>query len=95
MNTRTVVKKIPAFTARRRFGQLLHEVEVKGDRYVVERHGEPVAALVPMAVYEQWQRSRAAFFAKMHQAAERASLSEDQASVLADAAIADVRKHHS
>jgi prevent-host-death family protein len=95
MNTSTVVKKIPAFAARRRFGQLLHEVEVKGDRYVVERHGEPVAALVPMAVYEQWQRSRTAFFAKMHKGAERANLSEDEASALADAAIADVRKHHS
>jgi prevent-host-death family protein len=95
MNTSTVDKKIPAFTARRQFGQLLHGVEVKGDRYVVERHGEPVAALVPMAVYEQWQRSRAAFFAKMRKAAEHADLSEDEASALADAAIANVRRHRS
>jgi prevent-host-death family protein len=94
MNTSPVAKRIQAFTARRQFGRLLHEVEVKGDRYVVERHGEPVAALVPMAVYEQWQRSRAAFFAKMRQAAERANLSEDEASTLADTAIADVRKRH-
>jgi prevent-host-death family protein len=95
MNTRSVTKKIPAFTARRRFGQLLHEVEVKGDRYVVERHGEPVAALVPMAMYEQWQRARSAFFAKLRQAAAHADLSEDEASALADAAVQQVRKHHS
>jgi prevent-host-death family protein len=94
MNTGILDKKVPAFAARRQFGQLLHEVEVKGDRYVVERHGEPVAALVPIEVYKQWKRAREAFFTKIREAAERANLPEEEASALADEAIREVRKRH-
>ena len=55
-------KTIAAFEARRKFGKILQEVAGKGDRFVVERHGEPVAAVVPMEVYENWKRQRTEFF---------------------------------
>lgn len=55
-------KTIPAYEARRQFGKMIREVESKGDSYVVERHGEPVAAVVPLQVYENWKRSKERLF---------------------------------
>jgi len=49
-------KMVGAFEARRQLGKILKEVSGKGDRYVVEYHGEPVAAVVPIELYEQWKR---------------------------------------
>jgi prevent-host-death family protein len=72
-------KVIAAFDARRKFGEVLNAVTVRGDRFVVERHGEAVAAVVPMHVYEQWKRQRDAFFAKWEEVAERVDLPEEQA----------------
>ncbi|MGI8420377.1 MAG: type II toxin-antitoxin system Phd/YefM family antitoxin [Candidatus Levyibacteriota bacterium] len=94
MNTSVVDKTVPAFAARRQFGELLHNVEIRGDRFVVERHGEPVAALVPIEVYKQWQRGRAAFFAKIRQTAEQANVPEDEAYELAAKAVREVRSRH-
>lgn len=52
MQTTQNTKIIPAFEARRKFGKLLQGI-LKGDKYVVERNGEKVAAVVPIEVYEQ------------------------------------------
>ncbi len=76
-------RTIGAFDARRQFGKVLNEVIAKGDRYVVERHGEPVAALVPIELYKQWKRSRDAFFARMAEMAATAGMSDDEAMALA------------
>lgn len=84
-------KLIGAFEARRQLGKILKEVSGKGDRYVVEYHGEPVAAVVPMHLYEQWKRRREAFFDKMRLTAELANVSEEEAMTLAQEAIQVVR----
>lgn len=72
-------KVIGAFEARRQFGKMLNDVNGKGDRIVVERHGEAIAAVVPMSVYRQWQQQRAAFFDQMRAIAERVDLTPEQA----------------
>jgi prevent-host-death family protein len=93
MNISAIDKIIPAFTARRQFGKILHDVEMTGAPIVVERHGEPVAAVVPMRIYQQWKRRREALFAKLRLAAERANLSEEEANALAAEAVRAVRRH--
>jgi len=85
-------RAIAAFTARRQFGQLLDQVMARGDQFVVERNGKPVAALVPIDVYEQWKASREAFFDNLRQIAERVNLPEDDAMDLANEAVAAVRR---
>ena len=60
-------KTVAAFEARRKFGKILQEVAGKGDRFVVERHGEPVAAVVPIAIYERWKKERREFFDTIRQ----------------------------
>ena len=84
-------KTIGAFEARRQFGKIIHEVVANGDKYVVERHGEPVVAVVPMRVYEQWKQQRDAFFQHAQETAERSNLSPEEADRLAQEAVAAVR----
>lgn len=39
--------QLPASEARRRFADILNEVEFKGGRVVLDRRGKPIAAVVP------------------------------------------------
>lgn len=83
---------IGAVEARRNFGKILHEVETERGQFVVERNGEPVAAVVPVKLYRQWQRRREAFFETMRLAAERSGVaSEEEAMGLALEAQRSVR----
>ncbi len=72
-------KTIAAFEARRKFGKILQEVAGKGDKFVVERHGEPVAAVVPMEVYENWKRQRTEFFDLIRSMQQEANLDPEEA----------------
>jgi prevent-host-death family protein len=84
-------KAIAAFEARRKFGKILNDVVAKGDRFIVERHGEPVAAVVPIGVYEQWKRARESFFDRMEAIGRRVDMPEDEAEQLVQEAIGAVR----
>jgi prevent-host-death family protein len=57
-----VVKKVNALKARQNLGQLLEEVYYKGDQYVIERAGRPMAAVVPVWQLEEWQKRRERLF---------------------------------
>lgn len=89
-------KTIAAFDARRQFGKVLRDVETRGDSFVVERHGEPVAAVVPLRIYEQWKQERDEFFALLHKAQQNSAeqypeMTEEMAMELALEAVAAVR----
>jgi prevent-host-death family protein len=87
-----VEKTISAFAARRGFGRVLDDVVARGDRVIVERHGTPVAAVVPIAEYARWQRDRDAFFDRLEAVARQAAVPEDEAERLVAAAVKAVRK---
>jgi prevent-host-death family protein len=53
-----VLKKISAMKARQNLGQLLNEVSIRGDSYVIERAGKPLAALVDIESFQQLQREQ-------------------------------------
>src|SRR5215510_3271158 len=61
--SQSMLKKVNALKARQKFGQILEEVYYKGDQYVIERAGKPMAAVVPLWQLEEWQKRRAQFFA--------------------------------
>lgn len=84
-------KTIAACDARRQFGKILTDVLTHGDRFVVERDGQPVAAVVPIEVYEQCKKVRSVFFARARAAAQRANLSPDEADQLAEEAVRAMR----
>lgn len=83
-----MLKKISAMKARQNLGQLLNEVSIRGDAYIIERAGKPLAALVDMARFQQlqedqeaalqavriiWEKMRGADIQKMQEALEDAS----------------------
>jgi prevent-host-death family protein len=55
-----MLKKISAMKARQNLGQLLNEVSIRGDAYVIERAGKPLAALVDMERFKQLQEDQSA-----------------------------------
>lgn len=87
-------KIIAAFDARRNFGKILQGVVANGDRFIVERHGEKVAAVVPMKVYEQWKKGREEFFSTIEAVSKKINLSEEQADKLSREALQAVRLVH-
>jgi prevent-host-death family protein len=84
-------KTVSAYEARRNFGKVLNEVAAKGDRIVVEKHGEPVAVVVPVEVYKQWQVARQQAFDTIRKMAEEANVPEEEAERLAVEAVRAVR----
>jgi len=62
-----MVKKVNALKARQNLGQLLEEVYYKGDQFVIERAGKPMAAVVPLWQLEEWQKRREQFFAAVEE----------------------------
>lgn len=57
-----MVKKVNALKARQSLGRLLEEVYYKGDQYVIERAGRPMAAVVPVWQVEERKKRRDRFF---------------------------------
>jgi prevent-host-death family protein len=53
-----VLKKISAMKARQNLGQLLNEVSIRGDSFIIERAGKPLAALVDMERFQQMEEDR-------------------------------------
>jgi len=43
-------------------GEIVDSVRLRGDRYIIERRGKPVAAVVPVHIEDQYDRSRRDFF---------------------------------
>ena len=55
-------KTISALKARQNLGQVMNEVALKGDDYIIERAGKPMAALIPMEKYQSLRRDWDEFF---------------------------------
>jgi prevent-host-death family protein len=55
-------KTISAMKARQNLGQVMNEVALKGDDYIIERAGKPLVAVIPMEKYQSLQREWDEFF---------------------------------
>jgi prevent-host-death family protein len=49
-------KTISALKARQNLGQIMNEVALKGDDYIIERAGKPLVAVIPMEKYQSLQK---------------------------------------
>lgn len=52
--------------ARNLFKTIVDGVQFQGDTYIVRRHDQPAAAIVPIGIYEQWKRERQELFDLVH-----------------------------
>lgn len=76
-------RTISASEAGRTFDTVLGDIVAGGDHYVVELHGQAVAAVVPIDLYQQWKSARDAFFDRLEGSAWHADMSEDETMELA------------
>lgn len=66
-----MLKKLNAVKARQNLGQLMNEVAIKEDDYIIERAGKELVAIIPIAKYrrfeEEEQQARNNFFKMIDQ----------------------------
>ena len=53
-----MVKKLPALKVRQNLGQVMNEVALRGDEYIVERAGKPLVAIISMDKYRMLEQDR-------------------------------------
>jgi len=57
-----MIKKISAIKARQNLGQIMNEVSLRGEDYIIERAGKPLVAVIPIEKYKQIQEEKKEFF---------------------------------
>ena len=73
-----MLKKISAMKARQNLGQLLNEVSIRGDSFIIERAGKPLAALVDMERFQQLQEDQDAALQALKKVWEKMAGAEAQ-----------------
>lgn len=63
-------RTVTALDARRRLGELLESVYLRGDEVVIERAGKPMAVVIPAERYEILEQSRKRLFELIDRAHE-------------------------
>ncbi len=87
-----LMEKVLGITkAREEFSTIIEQVQHQGDSYVINRHGKPAAAVVPIQVYEELKRQRNEFFELVRRAQQEAELTPEAADQLAAEAVAAIR----
>jgi len=72
--TRTVLRIVPALTARTQLGQILKRVRQNKERFVVNRRGEPQAVIMSVEEYLKTFAKRVPVLEEVRQAAKAKSL---------------------
>lgn len=62
-----MTKRISAMDLRRRLGQIMNQVTLRDDEYVIERDGKPMAALIPLWKLKQLEERKEAFWKKVEE----------------------------
>lgn len=86
-----VEKEIGVTQAREELSNIIKDVQYRSGSYVITRHGENAAAVVPIQVYQDWKKQRKGFFDQIREIREKADLSPQEASQLAAEAVAAAR----
>ena len=66
-----MLKKISAQKARQSFGELMDEVRLRGDRYIVQRGNRPLVAVIPVEEYIAWEKARERLYESILQMRKR------------------------
>lgn len=57
-----MLKTVSAIKVRQNLGQLMNEVSIKSDEYIVERSGKPLVAIISIEKYLNMKEKREDFF---------------------------------
>ncbi len=53
------------------FQEMMDEVRLRGDRYIVERGNRPMVAVIPVEEYIAWEKIREGLYERIRQIRER------------------------
>ena len=82
---RSMSEHISTLEVRRRLGDILNRVHLRHDRFVIERKGTPLAAVVPVETLESLERLSREFMLEVLRRGRR-NLSEKEADALGNEA---------
>ena len=57
-----MLRKISAVKVRQNLGEVMNEVALRGDDYIIERAGKPLVAIIPMEKYRKLQKDLEDFY---------------------------------
>lgn len=66
-----MLKRISTLEIRQNLGAILNRVSLRDDQYIIERKGEPLAAVVPVWQLEKWQNEKEMFFGMIDKVRQR------------------------
>jgi prevent-host-death family protein len=75
-----MLKTISAVKVRQNLGEVMNEVALRDDEYIVERAGKPLVAIIPVEKYLSMKRERDEFF-RMYDAMQAETEAEDAANI--------------
>jgi prevent-host-death family protein len=61
-----MLKKLSAMKARQNLGEIMNEVSMKGDDYIIERAGKPLVAIISMEKYGILKKEREKAFGELN-----------------------------
>ena len=77
---------------RDRLGEMLDQAHYRGDEFIIQRRGKPLAALVPYSTYERFERRRKAAFRVFHEIWEaNKDADPEEVAKAVERAVAEVR----
>ena len=86
-------KTISALKARQNLGQVMNEVALKGDDYIIERAGKPLVAVIPIEKYQSLQQEWDEFFESVNTMSANIKQEDDEiVDKLVDEAVRAYRK---
>jgi len=74
-----MLKRISAQKARQNFGELMDEVRLRGDRYIVNRGDKPLVAVIPVEEYLAWEQARERLYSRIVLVRDRTRREEAEA----------------
>lgn len=78
---------------RDKLGEMLDQAHYRGDEFIIQRRGKPLAAIVPYSVYERFDRRRKSAFRVFHEISEANKNAEpEQVAEVVERAVAEVRR---
>lgn len=68
-----MLRRISAVKVRQNLGEVMNEVALRRDDYIIERAGKPLVAIIPMEKYRKLQKDLEDFYSDVKAFQERAN----------------------
>ena len=79
-----MIKTISVMNARQNLGQVMNEVALKEDEYIIERSGKPLVAIIPYSAYQKLLEERKDFFRMATEMQKKAASDNDAVDIEKD-----------